>query len=944
MSRDILVEVPPASVEAESAPLRPDASWWERYQQLGLGKLSDTAFRVVEHDSRAIVEDCIAPPSDSASWPDSRVRTGMVVGGVQSGKTASMLGVSALLLDRGLDLLVVLAGTRIALWRQTYERLLEQLDGSTPESAGERWNARVLVPQPLALLRAENRAPPTTYMSAAGTKMEAAITKGRPCIIVVPKQERHLLAVSRELQRRLQKLESRLDRSLHMVVLDDEADDASVLDAVDSKTIPRRIEMLWTGKGRASTMSKRLYATYVAYTATPQANFLQQSHNPLAPRDFCAALRAPYKAGNATGESRTPSFEEPNGIRSYYCGGEIFYVEVPPGRPGAPCRTQAYPDPNESPTPADHERRVRASADRLLLDGLRAYLVAGAVRLLDAKRRGRLMPSQLTDGLDPRRVNELPPIHSMLVHPSAMQGLHMSEARRLVLLSAGLNPDAPEAPAALELEELRLNVAALSESVRADTHIWAEWLDSYRQSHAALSPLPGASELFLPTPDDESQLLEVLVAEVLPHVQIRIINSDPDTDDRPRFAPERREDGSLAGPPDLMTIFVSGNVMSRGITIEGLCTSVFTRQANEPAADTQMQMQRWFGYRGSHAHLCRVLCFHDQYQLFRTYHEHDVAIRTEILAGMDEGQTQSPGFVLQGPRSLATAKVPTTRLPLHPGPTPSVKLLEADDEQAAQHNARHLADIYDGGRWTFVGPEEKPRGILREEPVSLLEAAGMLEGLRFAAYDPDPTADVRFGRWAVLEKQLGLLEGEAPLFRPPGLGQTEHVVDVRACPYSIAAYLRLWAAALKRTRCDGLFPSDADNTPWALAQPLLRPPTFYVGVAFGDSGPARSPLLRDRGILTLKRSEGPGLPRTASTLWGRRGTTGRFHGDQLFDYNFHGLNPPRGTPLWRERGHPGLILFHVVKSEMAPYDAVTVGAALPHGGPEQFAALPAQAT
>jgi hypothetical protein len=41
------------------------------------------------------------------------------MGSVQSGKTASMLGVSALAIDNGIDIIVVLAGTRLSLWRQT---------------------------------------------------------------------------------------------------------------------------------------------------------------------------------------------------------------------------------------------------------------------------------------------------------------------------------------------------------------------------------------------------------------------------------------------------------------------------------------------------------------------------------------------------------------------------------------------------------------------------------------------------------------------------------------------------------------------------------------------------------------------------------------------------------------------------------------------------------
>ena len=39
-----------------------------------------------------------------------------------------MMGVAALSLDAGVDMVIILAGTRISLWRQTLERVLIQLD------------------------------------------------------------------------------------------------------------------------------------------------------------------------------------------------------------------------------------------------------------------------------------------------------------------------------------------------------------------------------------------------------------------------------------------------------------------------------------------------------------------------------------------------------------------------------------------------------------------------------------------------------------------------------------------------------------------------------------------------------------------------------------------------------------------------------------------------
>lgn len=944
MAEETLTEVVPSPPTSGSKPAPEGGleTWWSRYERHGLAHLTESARKVLTDDCKMIVESCVVDPAVKDGWGTTRVRTGMVVGGVQSGKTASMLGISALLLDGGLDILLILAGTRLALWMQTFERMLSQLDGSTAETADDRFAQRLIIPDPYALLRGTDRSRPTEYMASAGTRIDKALRKRRPIIIVVPKVPTHLLAVSRKLHERLVKSEKHLDRNLHMVVFDDEADDASVLDALDAKTVPRRIEMLWSSRGRTSTAHERLYATYVAYTATPQANFLQQAQNPLAPRDFCVALRAPFVDG-PLGTPRSPTFAEPEGIRRFYCGGEFFYKVTRPNTEGALCQTLPYPNREDAVDDVEHASRVRASSDELLRWGLEAYLVGGALRLMAAiNDNDSLRPSQLAGGISTEDLPRLPPTHSMLVHPSSRQDLHTAEARRLVAISRGADPDNPDVVTTTDESDLALDSSALIDAVRKEPQRWLSYIDSFRRTILAFGTLPGASELPFPDPKQRSDLLDLLCEEVIPHARIRIINSDPMADDRPRFAPQPRADGRFDAPPDLFTIFVAGNVMSRGITIEGLSSSVFTRPANEPAADTQMQMQRWFGYRGSHAHVCRLFTFADQLELFATYHEHDTALRKEIMSEESE-----PGhrLVLQGPRSLATAKLPTRRVPLHPGPTPSIKLIEADDADLVEHNIALVISLRAAGNWVNIGPEGRPRGVLRTDPIDLATAAEILDGLRYASYDPSPTADRVYSRWASLARQLRLTDEEAPLFRPPGLIEADFRVDVRSCPYSIAAYLRLWAAALKRVRCDGLYASDAEGTPWSLSQPELPTPRFYVGIAYGAEGLAQDPRLAADGVQAMKRGEVGGAPRLLNTLWGRRGVSGHYYGDQLFDYNHTGFDfppIPAGHPLWRPRGHPGLLLFHVIRpGEDSVGDAVAVGLALPHGGPEHFASFPA---
>lgn len=54
----------------------------------------------------------------------------------------------------------------------------------------------------------------------------------------------------------------------------------------------------------------------------------------------------------------------------------------------------------------------------------------------------------------------------------------------------------------------------------------------------------------------------------------------------------------------LRIIAIGGFSLSRGLTLEGLCTSYFHR--NSKMYDTLMQMGRWFGYRPHYADVCQV--------------------------------------------------------------------------------------------------------------------------------------------------------------------------------------------------------------------------------------------------------------------------------------------------------------------------------------------------
>ena len=78
---------------------------------------------------------------------------------------------------------------------------------------------------------------------------------------------------------------------------------------------------------------------------------------------------------------------------------------------------------------------------------------------------------------------------------------------------------------------------------------------------------------------------------------VRLVNSDAKDWNQSHEIPSE-----LAS--DECTIYVGGNQLSRGMTLDGLICSVFYR--NVTAADTLLQMGRWFGYRPRYEELQRI--------------------------------------------------------------------------------------------------------------------------------------------------------------------------------------------------------------------------------------------------------------------------------------------------------------------------------------------------
>lgn len=947
----------PDSVSTSVLTSEKPMTWWGQYEEAARRTLSHTATQVLASDCDYIVNQGIFGAGEvtdpSNSWPPTRLRRGLVMGSVQSGKTASLIGVVAKSLDRGVDIVVVLAGTRLALWRQTYERILSQLDAWAAESDSERRLKRTFLPKPAILVDADELPPLDGLYYETPNLVRKKLIECKPLVAIVMKNSDHLMRFGQYLHSLLEATYQRSGRPLHLLVIDDEADDGSVLDstveaglAPDSdglKQIPRHIARLWSGHGpHHETRDERLFATYLAYTATPQANFLQNDHNPLSPSDFVASLRIPSDEGpTPPSASRSTTYAEPLGLCFYYTGGEFFYRRLA-SQGNAICGSIPFPIRNDFETNVAFEDAIVRSRQSLLSDSLRAYFVAGALRLHTVRRNLAVAREAAPCTLDQIK-QMVPPPHSMLFHPSARIDTHFVAARELVSWSTHFCPE-DERPPEHEDAPPALSVTGLSLRLQHEEDLWKRWLTSFEATRANLSFLPSASLLPIEADALWPTIREILIEQVFPHTRISIINSDPRTDDRPHFNPEPVSDGLYVAPRDIFTIFVSGNVMARGLTLEGLSTTLFLRSSNDPLADTQMQMQRWFGYRGTYLHLCRVFMFEDQLQLFRAYHENDEALRREIVAEMNANLQSAPTpLVLQGRDFRATGKIANLRtLPLCPGADPFVRLLEHAD--FADHNANLVAALLDQNEWENISVGGILRGTLMRRQLSLAEVAELLESFRYTNHCPSQNAE-HHDRWRAIANEIGISSPEAPLFRPPqGCDETRDFVSPSQCPYSIAAYLRLWSAMLTR-RARGMFPTDNRRVPWSMINLLdyaRSAPRFFVGIRYGSAGQCSYTRLANHGVLSMTRSSRNGM---LYATWGSRNPgegDDAFLGDQLFDYHAHHGYPPLhvpGEPSWRPRGAPGLVLFHLIKSPGQQKDAVAIGISIPLGGPDHFATL-----
>lgn len=197
-------------------------------------------------------------------------KTGLIIGYVQSGKTASFTTMSALARDNGFAITILISGSSTTLFNQSNKRLIKDLG---LEGASSPW---VFISNPTK---------DSAYQSLLGTLTEwfdESIPKKccKSIFITVMKNHVHL--------RNLVDLLNALDERFHALptlIVDDESDQASL--NTESQRNSRSGESRVSSTYRRIVQLKAIFSRlfFLQYTATPQANLLINIADALSP-DF----------------------------------------------------------------------------------------------------------------------------------------------------------------------------------------------------------------------------------------------------------------------------------------------------------------------------------------------------------------------------------------------------------------------------------------------------------------------------------------------------------------------------------------------------------------------------------------------------------------------------------------------------------------------------------
>lgn len=599
-----------------NAARKKDWRYWPRYRDMLERKMSSTAVDAVDKSTDRIL-GLMEDPGRTGAWD----RRGLVVGHVQSGKTANYSGLICKAADAGYKIIIILAGLHNNLRSQTQIRLEEGFLGYETSSTGDIVKLIGVGEHGRDFEIKPNCATNRTNTGDFNTKIAkhlAISPEQRPWLFVVKKHkivlERLLKWIRGHVADATDEHGMRFVSNLPLLLIDDEADHASVDTGEqhigadgkpdedhEPKAINSRIRKI------LNTFAKK---AYVGYTATPFANIFIHRQNEtseegpdLFPHSFIVNLAAP---SNYVGPAR------------------VFGLQTTEGRNGLPLtrvfKDHASEDGREGWMPPKHPKDHSPShmgQDTLppsLREAVNSFVLACAAR----EARGQGVEHS-----------------SMLVHVTRYTLVQKEVHRQVEDL----------------IQKMKLRITRGIDHETLIDELRELWESDFVPTTAAIvSKLTKSEEL--PKVVQWSEVLAKL-PDVLSDIDVRMVNGK--AKDALDYAEE--------SPKGLKVIAIGGDKLARGLTLEGLCTSYFVRTTK--MYDTLMQMGRWFGYRPGYIDLCRLYTTEELVEWFGHIADASEELREEFDAMAESGATprdyglrvqSHPVLLVTSPLKMRTAK------------------------------------------------------------------------------------------------------------------------------------------------------------------------------------------------------------------------------------------------------------------------------------------------
>ena len=609
-------------------------AWYKSKSGFKLGNAFDDL-----NDSTDEILSLLEDPKRNGNW----MTRGMVVGDVQSGKTSHYTGLITKAIDSGYKLIIVFSGIYNALRAQTQQRIEENTIKTSQQ--GEVLNKvffatakpDYIYKDGIRVIQAEND------FSAASAK-QISMTNLDPTILVVKKnvsvlanilmwlnKQEGMEKTSKEWTWNESKWRSDTHRQLlpkyqlacdqPLLIVDDECDSASI-DISSRKTKGPQDE--WdevsqeefknSDPSKTNQLIRRILmcfkrSTYVGYTATPLANaFINYSSNKkdegldIFPKDFIRLLK---RYEDHIGPEDVFGVAEKN----YDPDEEIVSLSENIDKNERPQVKWVYDYRDDHDDPIfikedgsiDEEERDKKYRDEAkdkdeVKGWLPLYHPNGSQCLY--KQEDTLPPS-LKEAINVFLINiatrylrkSMNEHNSMLIHVSrfkSVQGLVFKQVRKYI-------------------DDLKKKINySQDKKIRDDikkefNNLWVN--DTQKNFNKDKFPNSDKIKFDLVW----NKILETITSENKP---LEIVQINSQSDDVLDY--DRHKNG-------WNVIVIGGAAISRGITLEGLSVSYFTRVAKLPTSDTLIQMGRWFGYRKGYEDLWRVYVPKILHILFRQF-------------------------------------------------------------------------------------------------------------------------------------------------------------------------------------------------------------------------------------------------------------------------------------------------------------------------------------